>query len=413
MFRYVLIFLFMTSSYAEVNEENFTKSFMKCFRDGKVKGKVRVRHEFVDESNRNKDANALTFSGRLGYDMTCLENDDLHIFVEMQGNWGVVNDYNSTLNGKTDYPVVADPDEVQLNNAFLEYQLTNWLKVKGGRFEKVWDDASLVGNVAWRNMSTSFDGVEAIITPEFLKDTRIELGYMGNWLNVKNQDLGMDTFLGRIVYSGFDDSEVSTHAILLDYEDNKLDPKSSATYGLVYWIDRPLTEDVKLKLDLAGDVQHDYGDNPNDYTVYRTMVRGTVSIKNISFYVGNELLTANSKGNAFQRDLATLHAVNGWADQFLTTPKEGLIDTEVGLVFKKLFGGKLKVSGHFYDSDRGDTHYGEEIDLAYVYPLDDFLPKGSNLTLKAAHFFGDETSSGAKNKDVTKAWGQIEVPFGK
>lgn len=413
----ILFFFINNFSFADssMTTESFKNSFSKCLREGKVKGKFRARHEYVNDSSKSKNANALTFSGNLGYDMVCGEDEKLRIFVEMQGNWAATNSFNSLTNGHTDYPVVPDPSDIQLNNAFASYQFTDWLHLKGGRMEKKWGDASLIGDVKWRNLGTSFDGIQATITPDFLADTSIEVDYMGNWTNPLNKEVNMDTVLGRVVYSGFENSELSGHVILLDFNDENYKKASTATYGVAYWVDRPIhnsyMDNVSARLDLAGDVQHDYSENPDDYTVLRTMVRGTLSVSKVSFYVGHELLSSDDGQNSFQRQLATLHLVNGWADQFLRTPAEGLNDTEIGMLFKDVFSGKFKISGHFFNSHKKNIHYGNEIDASYSYPLGFILPEGSAFVIKLAHFFGDKTSDNKKNKDVTKLWGQLQIPF--
>lgn len=411
-----LSFLLRPVFAAEMGE--YASRFTDCIRGGKIKGNLRVRNEYVNSSIRPKDANALTFSGKLGYDIVCGEQEDLHVFVEMQWNAAATGGFNDTFNGKREYPVVADPNAAQLNNAYLEYQMFDWLKIKGGRFEKNWGDQSLVGSVGWRNLGTSFDGVEVLITPDFMADTSIELGYMGNWTNVRNEEIRMNTILARIAYAGFDNSELSSHLILLDFEEQNFVHRSTATYGVAYWVDRPVLDTdlgmIKGRLDLAADGQNGYQDNPDNYTVFRTLVRGTVSINKISFYVGNELLSSDGAGHAFQRDLSTLHAVNGWADQFLRTPRQGLNDTEVGMIFKQVLGGKFKISGHFYNSMKEGKHYGNEIDAAYSYSLDKLfpiMPDGSKFLVKVAHFFGDESALGGEARSVTKVWAQAEFPI--
>src|SRR3546814_3293516 len=64
---------------------------------------------------------------------------------------------------------------------------------------------------------------------------------------------------------------------------------------------------------------------------------------------------------AFQTPLATLHAFNGWADRFLSTPGNGLEDIYVGV------GGKhgqwnWQALWHDFSADRGGADYGTELD---------------------------------------------------
>ena len=64
-----------------------------------------------------------------------------------------------------------------------------------------------------------------------------------------------------------------------------------------------------------------------------------------------------------QTPLATLHAFDGWADKFLTTPKDGIDDAYVS-VGKKLYGVELLASYHDFSSDNLSYDYGTELDLS-------------------------------------------------
>ena len=52
----------------------------------------------------------------------------------------------------------------------------------------------------------------------------------------------------------------------------------------------------------------------------------------------------------FSTPLATLHKFNGWSDQFLTTPKEGLVDLYAS-ISGKAFGGGWTVALHDFSAD--------------------------------------------------------------
>lgn len=408
--------VFAVPSTTAEKESLFANEISKCIKDGQFKGNMRVRNEFRSNEGKKKDSDALTLSGRLGYEMKC---GKATIFVEGQGNVGLTNGYNTSLNGKNDRPVIADRDSVELNQAYIDYDLTDWMKIKAGRQEIKWGDESLIGAVGWRNLSTSFDAIRTFITPSFMKDLSVEASYLNNLQNIKSQNIGMNTVLARVVYKGFTGQEVSGHAILLDYdEDSGLSKSSTKTFGFAYSGEKALPKsihsDASFKLDLQGDAQKPYADNPNSYDVYRVLVRGTLRVQKISFYVGNELLTSDKGKFAFARDLATLHAVNGWADQFLKTPAGGLNDFEVGTVIKELFGkgtGDLKVAGHRFNSEETSEHIGDEVDLQYTIPAD-FIAPGAQILAKGTYYMGDKESKIMPNDDVMVT-GQVVVPFSK
>jgi hypothetical protein len=107
----------------------------------------------------------------------------------------------------------------------------------------------------------------------------------------------------------------------------------------------------------------------------------------------------------FATPLATLHAFNGWADKFLSTPSEGLIDLYFQLDYKLKVRGKpivVRVVYHDFDSDNASISYGTEIDFRLLYTLG----KNSSLILKYAGYSADEFAS-----DTTKFWAGFQYRF--
>jgi hypothetical protein len=400
---------------AAANEASFATEFSKCIKDGHFKGKMRVRNEFRSNQGKAKDADAFTTSGTVGYVMKC---GKATVFVEGQGNIGITNGYNTTLNGQTQRPTIADRDSVELNQAYVDYDVANWLKVKAGRQEIKWGDESLIGAVGWRNLSTSFDAIRTFITPEFMQELQIEASYAGNFQNIKSQSVGMNSVFARMVYKGFKDQQLSGHVILLDFDEGSgLSKTSTKTYGVAYSLEKKVSDsiirDSKVKLDLAGDLQQAYGNNPTEGEVYRTLARATFTVKKVSLFIGNERLTSTDGKAAFARPLATLHAVNGWSDQFLITPKKGLNDFHVGAIVQDLIMNKsaTKISAHTFQTDEDSTHIGDELDLQYSLPVE-FIAPGAQFLTKVALYNGDKNSPIAPKDDVMVT-GQLEVPFNK
>ncbi len=103
----------------------------------------------------------------------------------------------------------------------------------------------------------------------------------------------------------------------------------------------------------------------------------------------------------FQTPLATLHAFNGWADQFLNTPNTGLVRT-----YLKLSGSVmgLQLSGfyHQFKADTGGAKYGDEIDFLASYAVNDSLTGN----FKLANYNADTFSV-----DTRKIWVYAEYKF--
>ena len=110
---------------------------------------------------------------------------------------------------------------------------------------------------------------------------------------------------------------------------------------------------------------------------------------------------------AVQTPLATLHAFNGWADKFLTTPANGLRDLYLDASYKVAGKGALKGlllrgAWHDYRSTRGDVAYGQEWNALASYPVDKTFTVSAKLARYEAKAFATDT---------TKAWFSVEAKF--
>jgi len=118
-----------------------------------------------------------------------------------------------------------------------------------------------------------------------------------------------------------------------------------------------------------------------------------------------EVLGAGNGGNAaFSTPLATLHGQNGWADMFLGTPDDGLVDVNGMIGYKSKGFGVAKVIYHDFSSDRGSTDYGTETDVLYKNKIS--AVKGLSGMLKASFYNAD-----AYKVDTTKYWVMLDYKF--
>ena len=84
--------------------------------------------------------------------------------------------------------------------------------------------------------------------------------------------------------------------------------------------------------------------------------------------VDRELLSSNDGLYAFQTPLGTNHLFQGWADQFLTTPRQGIRDTFLS-ASAKIKKAQLLAEYHQFESDFGSIDFGDEFDVGVSYPL--------------------------------------------
>ncbi|NOR19254.1 MAG: hypothetical protein GQ538_04100, partial [Xanthomonadales bacterium] len=121
-------------------------------------------------------------------------------------------------------------------------------------------------------------------------------------------------------------------------------------------------------------------------------------------YAGYESLGGDHRnsGQAFRTPLATLHAFNGWADKFLTTPDAGLNDAFIG-VKGKLGKWKWNALYHDFSAQSGSGDYGTEFAASIARKLKQHY----GILFKAASFDTDSFAYG----DTTKLWVQFTVDF--
>lgn len=128
--------------------------------ESKVIADLRLRVESVDQEPLVEDASAMTVRARLGLETG--RGWGTSFLIEGDAVWPLMTDYNSTTNGNTGYPVVADPEGYELNRL----QLTNTSIVDTtitlGRQRIVLDDHRFVGNVGWRQNEQTFDALRVV-----------------------------------------------------------------------------------------------------------------------------------------------------------------------------------------------------------------------------------------------------------
>lgn len=361
---------------------------------------ARLRYEFVDQDGFADPAEALTLRTRLGYETPVWNG--FKALLEAENVTALADDYNSTTNGQTAYPVVLDPEATELNRAQI-----SWSNAKAdvvvGRQRIVLGNARFVGNVGFRQNEQTFDAariawkVNPTTTVTWIYIDRVQriLGDespQGEW-DSDSHVLQLDSKTGL--------GQLSAYGYLLDIETAPL--QSSATWGARLSGSRPLGPGPSLTWEVEYARQSDYGSNPVDFDLdYLALAAG---LKKDSAYATFGLERLDGDGvRGFGTPLATLHAYQGWADVFLTTPARGVRDINlragatVPLGSKKL---KLAVAAHDFTDADGGLDYGSEFDASASLPLTPQL----SLEVKAARFEGDTPAFA----DRSKIWVTLEL----
>lgn len=376
----------------------------------KLLADVRLRSEAVDQDPLGEDASALTLRGRLGFETGKAMNTTL--LVEGDFIWPLLTDYNSTTNGKTMYPVVADPEGYELNRLQLVNSSLPGTIITLGRQRIVLDDHRFVGNVGWRQNEQTFDALRVV--NKTIPNVTVDVSYV-NQVNrifgpegVAGPNDGRftgDTFLANVAWQ-LPLGKLTGFAYLIEFEQTPVPQRDTTqTFGLRLQGERPLGK-VKLGYIASWATQKDRGDNPLDFSNDYLLAELTGTVLQYSLGAGYELLEGNGvKG--FATPLATLHKFQGWADKFLGTPVDGLADIYVNLGYNRKGVGPfesvgLTASWHDYESDRLSTDYGSELDLQLMAKYRRFTG-----TLKFADY-NAATTTPAAVRDTRRLWAQLD-----
>jgi hypothetical protein len=336
-------------------------SITEALMGGEVNFDLRWRFEGVDEDGVSENAKASTARLRLGY--TTAAYRGLSAFAEFEGVWHVGSDsYNSTANGKTDYPVVADPKDYELNQAYLAYKGSKRCAFKFGRQRIKLDNDRFIGNVGWRQNEQTFDAVTT--TGEITDRTKLTLGYINNANRIFGEhhpdkarsDLDVSIPLAHVSHV-FALGTLTGYTHFLEIEDAPA--TSHRNIGVRFTGKRELSDKMDLHYAAEFADQSDYKDAPSTVDAEYEWVEFGLTARKVTYKAGYEVLGGDGT-YGFATPLATLHAFNGWTDMFLATPPEGIEDLYL-LVTGKLKGWKLLGVYHDFSADEGSADWGDEL----------------------------------------------------
>ncbi len=351
----------------------------------------RYRFEWVDDDRFDERAQASTLRSRIS--LTAPEVVGATFFIEVDNVSRIGNGHYNAGAGNTphrqNFPVVADPVGTELNQAWVNVARDDFA-ARLGRQRINFDNQRFVGGVGWRQNEQTFDAIK--LTWEsgrwLTRYAAVDKVYriFGEDVDAGDHDLS-GTHLVNVSFTASDDLTLGGYYYRVSNDD--VPANSSNTSGLraTGSIDR-----FSFEADWAS--QRDRGGSTSYRASYgRLDVR--MRVEAVRLGVGWEWLTGDDRpGRAFHTPLATLHAFNGWADQFLATPDAGLDDRYVVVSFNK-DGWIVDARLHDFRTDAGGRRLGREFDLRLGY-------KNSKNLRTDVYFAAFDGGSG--RADVTKGW---------
>ncbi|MAZ71112.1 alginate export family protein [Porticoccus sp.] len=378
-------------------------SLSEIFTKGDINLSFRYRYEYVDQDVDTLNvAKASTLKSRLTLTSASFHGFSGLLEVDDVAQIGSES-YATPSNGKaSQYPIVADPDGTDINQAFLKYK-NDYFAGTAGRQRINHAGQRFVGGVGWRQNEQTYDALRLELPVGPIK---LDYSYIWDVNRVFGPDTGgaqprrfdSDSHALYLSYSPAAGHNIGVYAYLLDF-DNRVENvtgNSSQTYGVEYnGAFGPIT------VAAAAASQTDYGDNATDYDAEYYLVELGTKVKGVGLGIGYELLGSDDGKKAFSTPLATLHKFQGWADMFLVTPNDGIED----LYFKvtsSVAGVSLAAFYHDFNADEGSADYGEEFDIVATYPIN----RNLSVELKYAMYNADEFAV-----DTEKVWFTVNYTF--
>lgn len=373
---------------------------------------LRVRWENVDQDGFVSNADALTLRGRAGAE---LRSGTWSLLAEGEGTAALLEKYDGGVNGKISYPIVADPENIELNRLQLQYRGLPKAVVTVGRQRINIDDQRFVGSSGWRQNEQTFDAARVEFGDS--KGLKVDLTYSWSvrtiW-GIDGRDARQQAVGGNNVFATVSHPTVlgalSGFAFVLDQDEAQVQgfKFSSQTYGIRLAGSRTLSPSAKINYALSYASQSDLHRNPNEYRADYWLADLGLEVESAKLGLGHERLGADNglPLTSFQTPLATLHKFQGWSDKFLVTPPNGIRDwyASAGYGWKKIAGLNAINAAlvyHRFTSDRLNTNYSNEWDVLLS------ATKGPwSATAKLAAYDANDFAS-----DTRKLWLQLEWSY--
>jgi hypothetical protein len=354
--------------------------------EGKFTFDARLRYEHAEQDNKALDAQAPTVRARVGFVTGKFENFQALIEGEAIGH--LSEKFDDTVNGNTAYPIVADPEGIELNRLQVEYTGIPQTVLRAGRQRINLDNQRFVGAVGWRQNEQTFDA--ALISNTSIEGLTLTYAYVDQVNRIFGKDhpqgeIDGSTHLLNAAYDWAPVGKVVGYGYLVDaHEPASLQSASSATFGLRLSGKKDVGDGFKIAYEAEYAHQNDYADNPNNFDL--NYWHGDVALIRGEFSVLAGVESLEGDGTiGFGTPLATLHKFQGYADVFLTTPVDGIVDVYGKLGYETKFDEPVgpitafsaAVWYHDFESENTSASLGEELDVEAMARLGEHFALGA------------------------------------
>ena len=402
--------LFSTGTVSAAEEKKEAESPLEAVTGGKLLLNLRPRYEYVDLATKPENAKAFTLRSLVGWETKPYKG--IGITVQAINVAHITDDFNDdpTKNAAWRYPLVADPDDTDFNQVYLDYTGLPNTRFRLGKQSIKLDNVRFMGNVEFRQVMQVFNGIT--VENKSIPNTEI---YVAHLERVKSIFGLQRQAKIEILHGAY---KFTPNDTLIAYGYFQDDPKlagaaanvtdlSNRIIGIRADGGHPFGEKFKLLYTAEYAKQNAYADG--DDKIDADYLRVGIGPKWGDWFVriDYEKLASNNGNYAFQTPLGTNHLFQGWADHFLTTPRQGIKDTFL-TAGGKIGKATLIVEYHRYKSDTGGINFGDELDFSVAYPF----TKQLSGKIEYAGFQEKDILAGAARKpDLTKIWVTLVFNF--
>lgn len=372
---------------------------VEAIKNGKPLIDVRYRYEQKDQDGFSEDAYGNTIRTRFGYETGELYN--FKVLVEFENVTSLGDDhFNSTTNGKGQFPVIADPDTTEVNRAQITFSGIEKTPITVGRQRFNLNNHRFVGAVDFRQNQQTFDAVRLSTT--LIDNLTVDYVYISGVRRIFGDEHPKGSFDSdsHVISAAINGGALGTlkgYGVLLDLEEAPA--LSSATWGARYENKFTLNKEAKISLGIVGEyaLQKEYADNPFDYSEDYIHGEATLAIASVAGKIGYEHLGGDGS-IGFSTPLATLHKFQGFADVFLATPAAGIEDTYGTISYGTknvavVDSVRLFATYHEFQTASGSVELGDEFDAGITVKFQ----KHWSAELKGAVFNGDASGPADRN----------------
>lgn len=370
---------------------------------GEVHLTFRLRDEYVSDAALSRPADAGTVRTRLS--LATPRWSGWRILGEVDDVRAWQQSYNSTRNGVTDRPIVADPAGTDLNVAAIEWQNAG-RRIVLGRQRANLDNQRFIGASGWRQNEQTFDGLSAGLP----LGARVDLTYAA-FYNV-NRVYGPSNGSQKAEWHGLVQSlllnlRLGSVGTLTPYfysmDFHNAAAQSNRTGGVTYKRTWTLGTGWTLPVRAGWAAQSASGANPTDYRATYSDIEAALVHGHEQWKIGRETLGGDPllANHRFQTPLATLHIFEGWVDKFLTTPPQGVEDTYLNWT-SQWPRVTTQLSWHDLRAAAIARRYGTELDGSVTLRL----TPHHELLLKGGRYHSQGYGSSA-----TKLWLQWQASY--